>query len=137
MRNMEETIAWDRIEAILMRDYPVGHKKEGNKAYNPLLLFKCLLLQKWFRIDSDPELESQINDSIAFKRFLQIALDKPSPDHSTFSRFRGRLSKRLFESITHNILNQFAQKGIKINEGIAIDARIVKSASSPVSQKKF
>jgi len=34
-------------------------------------------------------------------------------------------------------LNQFATEGIKINEGIAIDARIVKSASKPLSNKKL
>jgi len=62
LKDMEKAINWDQIEKILMKDYPVGNKKEGNKAYNPLLLFKCLLLQKWFQIKSDPELESQIND---------------------------------------------------------------------------
>ncbi len=137
LTEIQNSIDWDSVEKVLNESYKPGKNDIGPPPYPPLMLFKCLLLQKWFRINSDPELESQINDSIAFKRFLKIALDKPSPDHSTFSRFRGRLSKRLFESITHNILNQFAQKGIKINEGIAIDARIVKSASSPVSQEKL
>ena len=45
-----------------------------------------------FRIPSDPELENQINDRISFKKFLGLPMDKPSPDHSTFSRFRGRMS---------------------------------------------
>ncbi|MBU2454050.1 MAG: transposase [Proteobacteria bacterium] len=62
LKNMEKAIAWDKIESILLRDYPVGDKKDGNKAYSPLLLFKCLLIQKWFRIKSDPELESQIRE---------------------------------------------------------------------------
>jgi len=51
-----------------------------------LMLLKALLLQKWFRIPSDPELENQINDRISFKKFLGLPLDRPSPDHST--RFR-------------------------------------------------
>jgi len=66
---MEETIAWDRIEAILRKGYPVGQKKEGNKAYNPLLLFKSLRLQKWFHLSSDPELEDSINDRESFQTF--------------------------------------------------------------------
>ena len=40
LMNLDKTITWDRIETILMRDYPVGYKKEGNKAYPPLFLFK-------------------------------------------------------------------------------------------------
>ena len=34
-----------------------------------------------------------VNDRISFKRFLGLPLDRPSPDHSTFSRFRSRLGK--------------------------------------------
>jgi transposase, IS5 family len=99
-----------------------------------LLLFKCLLLQKWFQIKSDPELESQINDRISFKSFLQLPLEQPSPDHSTFSRFRSRLSKEAVVKINGNLLFQFHQHGLSINQGIAVDARLVKSASRPVSK---
>ena len=36
--NMEKAIAWDKVESILLRDYPVGDKKEGklDKNGNPL-----------------------------------------------------------------------------------------------------
>lgn len=120
-----------------MKDYPVGNKKEGNKAYPPLFLFKCLLLQKWFQIHSDPELENLINDRRSFRVFLGLTADHPSPDHSTFSKFRKRLTKGKFEVIVGDILNQFADQGLTINEGIAVDARIVKSASSPKNNKKL
>ncbi len=39
LMNLDQTIAWDQIRVILMRDYPVGYKKEGNKAYPPLETF--------------------------------------------------------------------------------------------------
>ncbi|MCP3872173.1 MAG: IS5 family transposase, partial [Desulfobacteraceae bacterium] len=137
LMNLEGTIAWDQIEVILMRDYPVGHKKEGNKAYPPLFLFKCLLIQKWFRIKSDPELENLINDRRSFRIFLGLSEVDESPDHSTFSKFRQRLTKGKFDLIVSDILKQFSQKGLTINEGIAVDARVVKSASHPVSNKKI
>ena len=41
------------------------------------------------------------------------------------------------DQINSEILRQFEAKGLTINEGIAVDARIVKSASSPVSNDKF
>jgi len=97
------------------------------------MLLKCLLLQKWFHIPSDPELENQINDSISFKKFLDLPLDKPSPDHSTFSRFRGRLSKEAMIHVNNEVLQGFEKMGLSINEGIAVDARLVKSASRPMS----
>ncbi|MCB2170015.1 MAG: transposase [Deltaproteobacteria bacterium] len=55
-------------------------------------------------IPSDPELENQINDRLSFKKFLGLSFSKPSPDHSTFSRFRSRLSKASMEQI-HPVTN--------------------------------
>ena len=92
-----------------------------------------MLLQKWFRINSDPELENQINDRLSFKKFLDLSFSKPSPDHSTFSRFRSRLSKEAMDQINSEVLRQFEKQGLTINEGIAIDARLVKSVSRPIS----
>jgi IS5 family transposase len=97
------------------------------------MLSKALLLQRWFRIPSDPELENQINGRISFKKFLGLPLDKPSPDHSTFSRFRSRLSKEAMIKLNNEVLQEFAKRGLSVNEGIAVDARLVKSVSKPLS----
>ena len=137
MENLDKTIDWSRVETILMSHYTIGTSAEGADAYPPLLLFKCMLLQKWFHIDSDPELENQINDRWSFKKFLHLPLSKPSPDHSTFSRFRSRLSKKAMDQINSEILRQFENQGLSINEGIAVDARLVKSASHPISNDEI
>jgi len=137
MENLNNSIDWSRIETILMNHYTAGTSDEGAKAYAPILLFKCLLLQKWFRINSDPELENQINDRLSFKKFLGLPFSQPSPDHSTFSRFRTRLSKKAMGQINSEILLQFEKQGLTINEGIAVDARLVKSASRPISNKQI
>jgi len=135
--NLNQSIDWDQINIILLSHYTVGTSAEGADAYPPLLLYKCLLLQKWFHIDSDPELENQINDRLSFKKFLGLSFSRPSPDHSTFSRFRGRLSKEAMDQINSEILRQFESQGLTINEGIAVDARLVKSASKPISNDKI
>lgn len=137
LMNIQDSIDWARLESVLMSHYTVGKSDEGADAYSPLVLFKCLLLQKWFRINSDPELESQINDRVSFKKFLALSFSDPSPDHSTFSRFRKRLSKKAMDQINTEILRQFSNQGLTINEGIAIDARLVKSASRPISNKEI
>jgi len=80
------------IKKFILKHYPLATSKEGERDNSPFLLFKSFLLQKWFQIKSDPELESQINDRISFKPFLGLPIDQPSPDHLTFSRFRHQLS---------------------------------------------
>jgi IS5 family transposase len=133
MERINKSINWENIEVLLKEYYHIGQSHEGADAYSPLMLLKCMLLQKWFHIPSDPELENQINDRISFKKFLGLSFDKPSPDHSTFSRFRGRLSKEAMMKLNNEVLQAFAKRGLSINEGIAVDARLVKSASRPIS----
>ena len=69
LNQINNTVNWLPIQDLLLKYYGVGKAQEGERAYPPLLLFKCLLLQKWFQIQSDPELESQINDRLSFKSF--------------------------------------------------------------------
>jgi len=35
------------------------------------------------------------------------------------------------------VLQQFSQKGLTINEGVAVDARLVQSASHPISNEEI
>ena len=120
MNKLNDAIDWDRVEQILMAHYTVGTSGEGADAYPPLLLFKCMLLQKWFRINSDPELENQINDRLSFKKFLGLSFDRPSPDHSTFSRFRSRLSKNAMDQINSEIYGLKEHAAVDTNHGFIL-----------------
>ena len=119
MEKINKVVKWRNIEALLLEHYEVGTSKEGADAYPPLMLLKSMLLQKWFHIPSDPELENQINDRISFKKFLGLTFDKPSPDHSTFSRFRNRLSKEAMIELNNVVLQEFAKRGLSINPNVA------------------
>jgi len=137
LNKVNQTIDWKPVEKLLTQFYQPGKANKGERAYSPLLLFKCMLLQKWFQIKSDPELESQINDRISFKSFLNLPLDYTSPDHSTFSRFRKRISDDAMIQINSELLKQFHRYGLSINKGVAVDARLVKSASRPKSKNRL
>ncbi len=49
MKKLDKAIDWSRVEHILFSHYTIGTSGEGANAYPPILLFKCMLLQKWFR----------------------------------------------------------------------------------------
>jgi len=137
LSGLDSQIDWGRIDELLLEDYPVGKSQLGNRAYPPLMLLKALLLQKWFGIKSDPELENQINDRISFKVFIGLPLAEPSPDHSIICRFRDRVGQETLEKIHGEILHQFKALGFSIESGMAVDARLIRSASRPVSGKKL
>lgn len=80
MERINRAIDWAKVEERVRDYYEIGRREEGADAYSPLMLLKALLLQKWFHIPSDPELENQINDRWFFKKFLGLPLDASSPD---------------------------------------------------------
>lgn len=104
----------------------------GNVAYPTVMLLKALLLQKWFGIRSDPELENQINDRISFKVFIGPPFGDPSPDHSVISRFRDRVGVKAVERIHAELLAQLRARVFSIDAGLMVDARLVRFASSPL-----
>lgn len=137
LSDVDSCIDWESLEKIVKPNYPVGQSEYGNKAYPPLMLLKAVFLQKWFSIKSDPELETQINDRISFKTFIGLPLADPSPDHSVICRFRDRVGKDTLEDIHHELLYQLNSQGFSIESGMAVDARIIKSASRPVPGRKL
>ena len=60
MEKINQIIDWSKIEPVLLKHYTVGTTIEGADAFPPLMLLKAFLLQKWFRIHSDPELENRL-----------------------------------------------------------------------------
>jgi len=72
LSEVDSAIDWKPIGETITSLYPVGHSVYGNRAYPPLMLLKALLIQKWFGIASDPELENQINDRFSFKTFIGV-----------------------------------------------------------------
>jgi hypothetical protein len=65
MKKIDKVVKWRGVEALLIEHYETGTSSEGADAYLALMFClrpggKALLLQKWFRIPSDPELENQI-----------------------------------------------------------------------------
>jgi len=137
LSQVKDAINWKPVSIILTENYPVGKSEFGNKAYPPLMLMKALLLQKWFGIKSDPGLENQINDRLSFKAFIGLPFSDPSPDHSIICRFRERIGKKGLERIFHELLEQFKNSGFSIESGLVVDARIIRSASRSVSNKKL
>lgn len=126
LQSVNEIINWRPIRKML-DDLHSSHR--GRPAYDPLLLFKILLLQQWFNL-SDPQAEAQVNDRISFKLFLGMDIMDTSPDETTICRFRndiGDKAKDLFEEINR----QFEQKGIIVKSGTIVDASFLKSAARP------
>jgi len=116
-------------EEISFADLAISKSLEHNRSIKLMDSFRPRRASSPEGIPSDPELENQINDRISFKKFLGLSMDKPSPDHSTFSRFRKRLSKEVMIQLNNVVLQEFAKRGLSINEGIASGLEGIRSSN--------
>ena len=87
----------------------------GRPAYDPLTMFKGLLLQQWYGL-SDPGLEEALLDRVSFRRFCGFALDAETPDETTFCRFRNALKEAgLGEALFKEVLRQLEAAGFVLD----------------------
>ena len=129
---IKECVDWERLRKTIRKAYKKNKNATGNPAYDPIVLFKILLLEKWYKL-SDYQAEERINDSFLFSDFIDIALSAPAPDHSTICRFRNELTKlNLLDELLDTFNTQLVELGIlQIKEGAIVDATIVSSLGKP------
>jgi len=128
LERLARDVKWYRFEKLLGRLKPEG---AGRPPFDPLLMFKALLLQQWYHL-SDAELEEALNDRMSFRRFLGLSLEDASPDHTTLCRFSNRLAEaRLAEKLFAEFERQLERHGLLLKRGTMIDATLVETPFRP------
>src|SRR6202008_4966467 len=97
-------------------------EKYGRPSLTPGIYFRALLIGYFEGIGAERGIAWRLADSLALRRFVGIALDEYTPDHSTISRTR-----RLIDVDTHRevfgwVLGVLADRGLLKGQRIAIDA---------------
>ena len=110
----------------------------GRPAYNPIVLFKMMLLQTWYNL-SDMGVEDMVNDTLSANAFCELRVEDTVPDHSTLSRFRSELSeKRAMNRLLTKLNNQLEHHGIEVRQGGGIiDASITPTAHKPQGKATY
>ena len=106
-------------------DKNVEKIKGGRPAYDVVLMFKILILQRYYNV-SDDAMEYAILDRLSFMRFLGLGINNPVPDSKTIWLFRDTLTKlNLIEQLFTTLDKQLDKDGIIVHKGKIIDASIV------------
>jgi len=117
-------VDWRPVSAMLAE---VRGGTMGAPGYPALMMFKALLLQRWYGL-SDPAMEEALKDRLSFRHFVGIALTESIPDHSSIWRFREALGGGLAEKLFAEIGRQIEAKGFLLKQGTLIDASLVPAA---------
>ena len=126
LKAINEVVDWGVFGPILSRGLSKARKsKAGRPPYDPLLLFKMVLLQSLYNL-SDEQAEYQVRDRLSFQRFLGLRQEDNVPDAKTLWLFKERLKERhldekLFEAFGHYL----DELGLLAQQGTVVDARII------------
>ena len=124
---------WGQFLPILGRG--LSRSGAGPQGYDPLVLFKCLLIGQWHGL-SDPKLEQALKVRLDFMMFCGLDLNASVPDETTHCRFRNALVKgKVYDDLLAEVCHQLEAYGLKLKQAEAaiIDATLIESAARPRS----
>jgi len=115
-----ERAQFDRYVERLCRKYyaPVM----GRPSIAPGVYFRCFLVGYFEGIDSERGIAYRIADSLSLREFLGLSLEEPTPDHSTLSKTRRRLSLGTHKAVFRWVLRLLAREGLLSGKNLGVDA---------------
>lgn len=124
LRQLEKVVDWDVFAPKLVRLYQ-GKAKRGRPPYNPVVILKMLILSYLYDL-SERQVEQYVNDSLSAKWFLGMAVDEAAPDHSTLTRFKGRIERQgkeaLLEELLRDVIVMAIAKGVEFGSIQVVDS---------------
>src|SRR5882757_7537110 len=94
----------------------------GRPSLTPGIYFRALLIGYFEGIGAERGTAWRLADSLALRRFVGIALDEYTPDHSTISRTRRLIDLDTHREVFRWVLGVLADRGLLQGQRIAIDA---------------
>ena len=131
LNKIDVLLDWEAFFPILKGG--LKRSKRGPTGYDPITLFKCLLLGQWHGL-SDEKLEKALKVRLDFMLFCGLDLYSSVPDHTTHCRFRNDLvDGGVFDALLDEVCRQLEGHGLKVKQAEAaiIDATLIQSAARP------
>lgn len=125
---MDAVVPWAELCAPILKLSEYGPAPRGGRpAIHPMVMLKALMLGKWHDL-SDPGLEDQLADSVSMRRFVGLAMEDPTPDATSFVRFRERLVQAgLLDLLHRSVLEHLDRAGVLVKKGTLVDATLVEA----------
>lgn len=99
----------------------------GRPSIAPGVYFRMLFVGYFEGLDSQRGIAWRCNDSLSLREFLGVPLTEQTPDHSTLSRTRGRLSAEVHERVFEFVLSIAATKGLLTPKTVGVDSTTIEA----------
>lgn len=137
LKEIDHIIDFNKLRPILKQN-GIGSKNVcGQKAYDSVMMFKTLLIQKFYNL-SDKKAEQGLNVNLLYMRFVGLSLDELAPDSTTIGRFRNSLiENKIYDKLFENVNKQLEDRGLIATGGkdVLIDATLTVSDNNTIKNK--
>ena len=126
----------DEALQTLERTFNVMYSRVGRPSIPPERLLKAQLLIALYSVRSDRLFCERLDYDILFRWFVDMSLEEPSWDHSTFSANRDRLlqhdvARQFFDAV----VGQARRAGLLSDEHFTVDGTLIEACASLKSLK--
>jgi len=137
LKELDSIIDFNQLRPLLKMN-GIGTKNIcGVKAYDSVLMFKILLLQKYYNL-SDIRVENELKVNLLYMRFVGLGLEDATPDSTTICRFRNSLMKhKIYDEFFNAVNKQLEDKGLIASGGkdLLVDATLTKTNNNTIKNK--
>lgn len=102
----------------------------GRLGIDPVVYFKMLLTGFFLDLPSERAIAERCQDSIAIRAFLKYSLTEETPDHSSLTRIRQRLSLEIYEGIFQVVLRGLQAQGLLRGKRLGVDSSAIEANAS-------
>ena len=102
----------------------------GRPGIDPVVYLKMLMVGFFEDLPSERAIASRCADSFSIRGFLGYELTQPTPDHSSLSVIRCRLSAEQFDAIHLILLRALRAHGLLSGRQLGIDSSVIEANAS-------
>ena len=102
----------------------------GRPGIDPVVYLKMLMIGFFEDLPSERAIASRCADSLSVRSFLGYDLDEATPDHSSLSVIRQRLSLEQMEAMHVILLQALREHGLLKGKRIGIDSSVIEANAS-------
>jgi transposase len=128
-RTLEEMSFAQRVWAICQPAYAEA-ARGGRPGIDPVVYLKMLMVGFFENIGSERGIASRCADSLSIRGFLGYSLTEATPDHSSLSIIRQRLSLEQMQAMHRVLLKALHQHGLLKGRKTGIDSSIIEANAS-------
>jgi transposase len=100
---------------------------QGRPGIDPVVYFKMLMVGFFENIGSERGIAARCSDSLSIREFLSYELNESTPDHSSLSVIRQRLSGEMYQAVFELMLLSLERQGLLKGRNLGIDASIIEA----------